>query len=69
MGKPGQAKQKTKKAVAKRFKKTAGGKILRSSASRGHLFTSKSRKRKRQLAKGAQVSASDYARIVNLLPR
>ena len=61
-------KQKTKKSAAKRFKKTAKGKIKRSSSSRGHLFTGKSRKRKRQLRGGAQVSESDLKRISELLP-
>lgn len=51
-------KQKTRKAVAKRFKRTATGKIKRSHASRGHLFTNKSRKQKRRLAKSTLVAKS-----------
>ncbi|MFH0879329.1 MAG: bL35 family ribosomal protein, partial [Lentisphaerota bacterium] len=42
-------KQKTKKAIAKRFKRTARGKILHARIGRGHLLSSKTRKRKRQL--------------------
>ena len=40
---------KTKKSVAKRFKITAGGKVLRSSAGRRHLAQSKNPKRRRSL--------------------
>ena len=42
-------KQKTRKAVAKRFKKTATGKIKFARPGKGHLLSSKSRKRKRHL--------------------
>jgi large subunit ribosomal protein L35 len=47
------ARRKTKKAVAKRFKVTATGKVLRGHAGRRHLLVSKNAKRKRQLAKTA----------------
>jgi large subunit ribosomal protein L35 len=60
-------KLKTRKSVAKRFKRTAGGKIKRTCAGRGHLFTGKSRKRKRQLRKGALVSSADLKRVSNAL--
>jgi large subunit ribosomal protein L35 len=43
------ARSKTKKAVAKRFKITATGKILTSRAGRRHLASSKNRKRMRSL--------------------
>lgn len=56
-------KMKTRKSVAKRFKRTAGGKIKRACAGRGHLLSGKTRKRKRQLRKGALVSTADYKRI------
>ena len=62
------ARRKTKKAVAKRFKVTGTGKVLRSHASRRHLMSSKSAKRKRHLAKSALVDASDVARIKENLP-
>jgi large subunit ribosomal protein L35 len=62
------ARRKTKKAVAKRFKVTATGKVLRSQASRRHLLASKSAKRKRQLAKTAILDATDEARIKDNLP-
>ena len=39
---------KTKKSVAKRFKITATGKVLRSRAGRRHLLSGKSAKRRRR---------------------
>ncbi|HKM58376.1 MAG TPA: 50S ribosomal protein L35 [Chthoniobacterales bacterium] len=62
------ARRKTKKAVAKRFKITATGKVLRGQASRRHLLESKSAKRKRQLAKAAVLDVTDEKRIKENLP-
>jgi large subunit ribosomal protein L35 len=62
------ARSKTRKAVAKRFKITATGKILRQHASRRHLLGSKNAKKKRQLAKAALVHHTDVARIKANLP-
>jgi len=62
------ARRKTKKAVAKRFKITATGKILRSKAGRRHLLQSKSAKRKRKLAKAGLVDVTDVARVKICLP-
>ena len=62
------ARRKTKKAVAKRFKVTGSGKVLRAQASRRHLLSSKSAKRKRQLAKSVLVDVTDVARIKENLP-
>jgi large subunit ribosomal protein L35 len=62
------ARRKTKKAVAKRFKITATGKVLRGHAGRRHLLVSKSAKRKRHLAKGAVLDSTDEARIKENLP-
>ncbi|MCA1657796.1 MAG: 50S ribosomal protein L35, partial [Verrucomicrobiaceae bacterium] len=45
------ARSKTRKAVAKRFKVTASGKVLRSRSSRRHLMSAKNAKRKRHMAK------------------
>jgi large subunit ribosomal protein L35 len=61
-------KQKTKKAVAKRFRKSAGGKIKFSSTGRGHLLSCKSRKRKRHLRKGGILSGANALRIAAVLP-
>lgn len=62
------SRSKTKKAVAKRFKVTGTGKILRSQAAKRHLLASKSSKRKRHLAKAALVDGTDTARIIKNLP-
>ena len=56
-------KHKTKKAIAKRFRLTKKGKLKFGKANRGHLLSSKSRKRKRQLRHGGVVSAADQKRI------
>ena len=61
-------KMKTNKSAAKRFKKTATGKLMRSSSSRGHLFTGKSRKRKRRLRGAHSVSSADFRRVRDALP-
>jgi ribosomal protein L35 len=42
-------KKKTHKGAAKRFKRTAGGKLLRRHSMRRHILTKKSRNRKRRL--------------------
>ncbi|MBA2434775.1 MAG: 50S ribosomal protein L35 [Verrucomicrobiota bacterium] len=62
------ARSKTRKAVAKRFKITGTGKVLRSHAGRRHLMSTKSAKTKRQLAKSALVHETDMQRIKANLP-
>ncbi|MBV8141513.1 MAG: 50S ribosomal protein L35 [Verrucomicrobia bacterium] len=62
------ARRKTKKAVAKRFKITATGKVVRGQAGRQHLLESKSAKRKRHLAKPQVLDSTDEARIKENLP-
>jgi large subunit ribosomal protein L35 len=62
------ARSKTRKAVAKRFKITARGKVLRAHSSRRHLLSVKSAKRKRHLSKAALVDDTDVARIKANLP-
>ena len=61
-------KMKTKRGAAKRFKVTGSGRVKRSRAFRRHILTSKSRKRKRQLRRGAMVSDADQKAIKKLLP-
>ena len=61
-------KLKTHKGAAKRFKKTASGKIKRSKAFKSHILTKKSSKRKRQLDKETYVSPSDEKKISEMLP-
>ena len=59
---------KTRKSVAKRFKITAGGKVMRSSAGRRHLAQSKNAKRRRSLRGLTVVDATDAYRITQNLP-
>ncbi len=59
---------KTKKSVAKRFKITGTGKVLRARAGRRHLLTGKSAKRRRALGKRALVHKTDEYRIKSCLP-
>jgi large subunit ribosomal protein L35 len=62
------SRSKTRKAVAKRFKITARGKVLRAQSSRRHLLSAKSAKRKRHLSKMARVHKTDEARVKANLP-
>ena len=59
---------KTKKSVAKRFKITATGKVLRRHAGKRHLLASKGPKRRRGLGKAAVVHTTDEYRIKQSLP-
>ena len=61
-------KLKTHRGAAKRFRKTATGKIARSKAFKQHILTSKSSKRKRKLRASATVSAADMPRLSRMLP-
>jgi large subunit ribosomal protein L35 len=61
-------KMKTHKGAAKRFKKTATGKIKRAKAFKRHILTSKETKRKNQLAKGTFVSDADHAKVMRMIP-
>jgi large subunit ribosomal protein L35 len=54
---------RTKKAAAKRFKITASGKVMRSSAGRRHLCQTKSPKRRRNLRGTTAVHPTDEYRI------
>jgi large subunit ribosomal protein L35 len=59
---------KTKKSVAKRFKITGTGKVMRSRAGKRHLLASKNPKRRRSLGTSKQVDATDTYRITQSLP-
>ncbi len=58
---------KTKKSAAKRFKITAGGKVMRSSAGRRHLCQTKNPKRRRNLRGTSTVDPTDAYRITQNL--
>ncbi len=59
---------KTRKSVAKRFKITASGKVMRSRAGRRHLLATKNSKRRRSLGKSVEVDPTDKYRITQSLP-
>ena len=61
-------KLKTHRGAAKRFKKTAGGKIKRSKAYKSHILTKKTTKRKRALDMPSMVSKADFKRVQAMLP-
>ena len=60
-------KMKSHRGAAKRFRKTAKGKVKRGHAFTSHILTKKSPKRKRQLRKGALIAKSDEKRVKRLL--
>lgn len=62
------SKLKTKRAAAKRFKKTASGGYKHKQSHLRHILTSKASKRKRQLGPKAMVAASDVPSIDRCLP-
>ena len=59
---------KTNKAMSKRFKITATGKVKRSRAGRRHLAQTKNAKRLRRLGKAAVVDSTDAYRITQSMP-
>ena len=61
-------KLKTHKGAAKRFKKTATGKVKRGRSHLRHILTSKVTKRKRKLRSGALVSDGDLAKVLRMIP-
>ena len=61
-------KMKTKRAAAKRFKKTGTGKFMYRKAGSSHILTSKTRKRKRALRKDAEISEARVKSIKRMTP-
>jgi large subunit ribosomal protein L35 len=61
-------KLKTHRGAAKRFKKTASGKFMRSSAFKRHILTSKTRSRKRKLRGTVVVADADQAKLRRMMP-
>ncbi|MBI4550206.1 MAG: 50S ribosomal protein L35 [Candidatus Omnitrophica bacterium] len=61
-------KMKTKKAVKKRFKISAGGKVLKSQSFRRHLLGDKSSSRKRRIRGSHLVDPVDVKGIKRCLP-
>ncbi len=60
-------KIRTNRCAAKRFKKTAKGKLSRRHAFTSHLLSGKSPKRKRKLRKSAILKPGDTRKIKRLI--
>jgi len=60
-------KQKTHKGVAKRFKVTGRGKVVRRKAGKSHLLSHKGSKRKRSLRQDVQVTGAGAKQIKHAL--
>jgi large subunit ribosomal protein L35 len=61
-------KMKTRKAAAKRLKRTGSGKLRRHKKGRRHLLSSKTTKRKRNLRRPVTLTAADMGRYDHLVP-
>ena len=61
-------KLKTRKAAAKRYKKTGAGNFLRRHAYKGHLLRRKTKAQKRRLSQTICVTTSDSKAIKLMLP-
>ncbi|HIK54356.1 MAG TPA: 50S ribosomal protein L35 [Synechococcales cyanobacterium M55_K2018_004] len=61
-------KLKSRKAAAKRFRKSGSGKIMRRKAFKNHLLQHKSATRKRRLSHIALVSERDAENVELMLP-
>jgi large subunit ribosomal protein L35 len=60
--------QKTKKSVAKRFKITARGKLVRRTPGFRHLLAAKSTKQKRRASRDKLVAPGHAAPLLRCLP-
>jgi large subunit ribosomal protein L35 len=60
-------KSKTSSSVKKRFKVTAGGKLLRRHAMKSHNLTKKTSKRKRGFRKDEPVHGADKKAVQQML--
>ncbi len=61
-------KMKTNSGAAKRFRRTKNG-FKHRATNRGHNFTGRSMKRKRQLRGLEEVAAADVGRLDKMLPK
>lgn len=61
-------KIKTKRAAAKRFKKTGTGKLVRFKANKRHILTKKSTKRKRNLRQPTVADETNVKTMKKILP-
>lgn len=61
-------KLKTRRAAAKRFRRTGSGKIARRKAFKNHLLQKKSTLRKRRLSKAVILHEADKENVELMLP-
>ena len=61
-------KMKTRKAIRKRFRITASGKIKHAKGNRSHLLTRRASNRMRRLRRGGLLDKSDEKMIKRVLP-
>ena len=61
-------KIKTNRAAAKRFKKTATGKLKRNKAYKSHILTKKTTKTKRNLRKATMTDETNVKNMKKILP-
>ena len=61
-------KMKTKRAAAKRLRKTASGRLKRNRGWKSHLLEAKQPQRRRRLRKAALVAKPDEKRLKRLVP-
>ena len=61
-------KMKTKRAAAKRLRRTASGKLKRNRGWKRHMLEWKAPKRKRQLRKPGLIAKADQPRLDVLVP-
>jgi len=60
--------QKTKKSIAKRFKLSAKGKLMRRTPGFRHLMATKSSKQKRRASQDKQVAEGQTRNLMRALP-
>lgn len=61
-------KIKTHRGAAKRFKVTAGGKVMRGHSGKRHLTGAKMAGRMRRLRRSTRVNAADAKNVKRMLP-
>jgi large subunit ribosomal protein L35 len=61
-------KMKTRKSIAKRFKKTGTGQLKRAHMGGAHILTGKNRKQKRRLRSKDMVNKADIKRLIKYIP-
>ena len=61
-------KVKTKRAAAKRFKKTGSGQLKRMKAYKSNILTKKSAKRKRNLRQATMTDATNVKTMKKIMP-